>query len=172
MKNPPLTGRHVPVRPPNHLSWLGDRRLDEAVACRLTGRSARTAARWRALGVIDDVACLTLLQVHAFGLIPHPAWNEWQVARDGSINYWTGARALSGISPAALANMVNTVAHRDELQREVRLLRALVAQLQHQLAERPAAGPPGAANDDAWHCPQLPLPLERKSPARAGLIGG
>lgn len=146
---------------PEHLWHMPQRRMDVRVVASLTGRSSRTVARWRASGAIDDVACLSVLQAHAYGLLLHPVWQEWLLDADGRLGHWSGHRDLQGFRPGDLCHLGGTY-------REIRTLRQEIAALRRQVdAQAPADALP-AANDARW---QLTLPLERESPARAGLYG-
>lgn len=141
------------IPPPDHLWHLWPLRIAIDDARQLTGRSARTVARWRVEG-IGDPACLALLRIHAYGLIPHSRWREWAVDRDGFLNHWGGRRELTGIQPGHLHAIQSAYdqarSHRqvaDQLRREVDQLTATLA------ARESHRWPPFAAANDSIPAP-------------------
>lgn len=142
------------VPPPAHLEPVRDvalLTLEDAAA--LTGTSARTVQRWRAGGIPPGVYLRTL-QAAAFGLLPHPAWQEWTLAPDGSLNHWTARSGLHGIRPAHLHDLANAHSTARYLLQENRRLRDLLEQARRPA---PARWPPDTAANDGELGPQLPL---------------
>lgn len=132
-------------------------RVDTATAMSLTGRSARTVARWCA-GGIDDRACLVVLQIHTYGILPHARWQEWRMDTDGFLVHRSGRHVLR-FQPGHLHDTANAYALAAAVQARAKALQATIDALRAQIAaqERPAR-PGDAANDDTWHTPQLALP--------------
>lgn len=93
------------------------------------------------------------LQAAAFGILPHPAWQEWLLAPNGTLNHWSGRSGLHGIRPAHLHDLENAHNTARYLLAENRRLRDLIEQLR-----RPAVRwPPDTAANDSERGPQLPL---------------
>lgn len=113
------------IPPPDHLWFLGSAPLDAQRARELTGRSTRTLARQAAAGW-PDRAVLAVLQAAAFGVLPHPAWREWRLDRDGFLCYWRPSRGLGAVSVADLHQ-------RHALALELSTLRGIIARLQADL---------------------------------------
>lgn len=140
------------IPPPDHLAAIrSPAKMPVDTAAALTGASARTVAGWRRHGIPPGSHLYTLQSV-AFGLLPHPAWHEYTLAPDGTLNHWTGTRSGSGFRPAMIAFYEATAQENRLLHAELRKARALI----DTLKAPPARWPPDLAANDA-DASQLPL---------------
>lgn len=133
----------VPVDRPD----LAPLQMLDTEAARVCGCSLRTVARWRAAGIGCPTA-LALLQAHAYGLLPHRAWQGWHLDRDGFLMAPGLRRGMAPAHVLAAALAFDQVA---DLRRRVA---ALTAQLE---AAGKIHAADAAANDP--HPGQLALPL-------------
>lgn len=130
-------GQYLAIPPPEHLWFLDPIRLSWARCTAVTGRQPRTLARWRSRGIADP-ACLRLLQIEAYGLIPGPSWREWHVDPSGAIAPWMAGARHPTFHPAHLASLAGILSGFQEARAEAARLRADLA----ALTAPPAGDPP------------------------------
>lgn len=139
----PAAPLEIPL--PTHLEYVTHTvRMPVAQAAALCGRSVRTVARWRAAS-IDDPACLALLQVHAYGLLPGQCWQRWHVTPNGALALWLPTRAHPPVTVGQLEHVAGAYALAQACREELVRLRGQFGALRATARDETAANEPDGA---------------------------